>query len=172
MPGFNIGKVTDSNQPNSKANYYYTYTWEVQELFEVTSASKDVPVVRLRDATLPTFSSSVDKYLASSVEYKWAKGVMWDDVKLVWYDSEGFLDVVEGWRKTIWTAEGGLKPGASYKKRSKIRTFLPDGSAGVAWTLFNSWPSQIRSGELTYTNSDVKTVEVTVTYDWAEGAAG
>ena len=38
------------------------------------------------------------------------------------------------------------------------------------WFLYNSWPSQIRSGELTYTNSDIKIVEVTVAYDWASGS--
>ena len=36
------------------------------------------------------------------------------------------------------------------------------------YRLINSWPSVIKYGELTYTTSDIKKVEVTLTYDWAE----
>ncbi len=173
MPGFNIGEKSDATkQITSKAKYYYTYTWEITQLFDTqyTDQAAADPVIMLRDMTLPTFSTSVDKYLGASVEYKWAKSVSWDDVKLTWYDSDGMLDVIEGWRKSIWTEDGGLRPGGSYKKTSTLSFFLPDYTRRVNWFLYNSWPSQIRSGELTYTNSDIKIVEATVAYDWASGS--
>jgi len=38
--------------------------------------------------------------------------------------------------------------------------------------LVGSWPSVIRHGDLTYTSSDVKIVEVTLTYDFAVVRSG
>jgi hypothetical protein len=172
MPGFNIGDKSDATaQITSKVNYYYTYTWEITRLFDTsyTNQGSADPVIMLRDMTLPTFSTSVDKYLGASVDYKWAKSVSWDDVKLTWYDSEGMIDIIEGWRRSIWTDDDGLRPGAQYKKTSILSYFLPDYTSRVNWYLYNSWPTQIRSGELTYTNSDIKIVEATVAYDWASG---
>ncbi len=55
-----------------------------------------------------------------------------------------------------------------YKKRSLLKYFLPTGKKINTWTLINSWPSQIRNGDITYAGSNVKLIEVTVTYDWAE----
>ena len=178
MPGFNIGDNSDAAKNiDSTVKYYYTYTWEITELFDAqyTDQGEENPVIMLRDMTLPTFSTGVDKYLGSSVEYKYAKSVSWDDVKLTWYDSDGMISIIEGWRRSIWsdsgttTTRGGLRPGGEYKKRSILSYFLPNYSGRVNWYLYNSWPSQIRSGELTYTNSDIKIVEATVTYDWASG---
>jgi hypothetical protein len=72
------------------------------------------------------------------------------------------------WRKSVWTPECGIKIAGDYKKNSTLRSYLPTGAKANEWRLINSWPSQIRYGDLTYTGSNVKMVEVTVTYDWAE----
>jgi len=105
--------------------------------------------------------------MGASLEYKFAKSVNWDDVKITWYDTAGMLATVKQWRETIWDQEYGIAAVDTYKQESILRTHLPDYTAINEWVLMNSWPSQIKHGDLTYTSSDIKIVEVTLTYDWA-----
>jgi len=180
MPGFVIPAVgfapVGGNSPPAlgRRDFYYTYTWEIIGLF-IDGAAPPLdgsnPLIYLKDLTLPTFTANTDSLTASSLEYKWAKGVVWEDVKVSWYDTKGLIDVLKRWRQSVWTPDTGLQVGSVYKKRSELAqihlpTFNEDDS--VRWRLFNSWPKVIKHGELTYTNSDVKLVEVTIAYDWAE----
>jgi hypothetical protein len=181
MPGFVVGAPPMGGQISSlggrpsldgRREYYYNYFWEIEYLFGQDDFSKDAALISLKDATLPTFTINKESYVPSSLEYKFAKSVSWDDIKVSWYDSTGLLAVMKEWRELVWTPETGLKMADDYKKLSVIHNFLPTGKKVNTWTLHNSWPSLIRHGELTYTSSEVKIVEVTVTYDWAEEEAG
>lgn len=173
MPGFSVpfkdktvgghGRKADA----SSVEYYYTYTWQVFQLFE-SNYYKNNAFINLKDTTLPTFNANQDTYVASSLEYKWAKSISWDDIKVTWYDTAGLADIMREWRSRVWSQVNGLQVAGEYKKRSQIDVYLPTGANVVTWCLFGSWPRVIRQGELTYTSSDVKIVEVTITYDWAE----
>jgi len=174
MPGFVVPGPNGAIGGNPTAvpgrtEFFYSYTWEVFDLFEEVSF-RDSSIVLLKDATLPTFTAVTDSYVGSSLEYKWAKGVVWEDVKFVWYDSVGLIDHMQRWRSTVWTPEDGLQMANDYKKISLLNVHLPtwDDDKAVNWKLNNSWPKMIKHGELTYTQSNVKLVEVTVAYDWAE----
>jgi len=173
MPGFVVPGIGGgfSRAPSSRREYYYNYTWEVENLFQGQSpdgwSDPNSPLIALRDATLPTFTVNKEVHAGASVEYKYAKSVTWDDIKITWYDSDGLLEVMRKWRGNIWTQSHGLADADHYKRRSELSYYLPTGKKRNSWLLRNSWPSQIRHGELTYTSSDVKLVEVTVTYDWA-----
>lgn len=176
MPGFIIqgmgGQVLSSRVSSGRRQYYYNYFWEIEQLFGTDSFSSTDALVALKDATLPTFTVNKETYVGSSLEYKFAKNVTWEDIKITWYDTEGLLAFVKGWRKVVWTPEKGLQMPNEYKKQSILHHFLPTGKKDNKWLLINSWPSQIRNGDLTYTSSEVKLVEVTVTYDWAEETPG
>jgi hypothetical protein len=177
MPGFQVtspngafgGQAGIGGPSSNRTEYFYTYTWEIFNLFgnnvEVNSA-----LIHLRDLTLPTFTANTDSYTASSLEYKWAKSVVWEDIKVSWYDTKGLLAIVKNWRQTVWTPTEGLKVGGDYKRMSELDVHLPTWNDldRIRWRLYNSWPKVIKHGELTYTNSDVKLVEVTIAYDWAE----
>jgi hypothetical protein len=175
MPGFIVttdrapmgGQIGDGRM-HARREYYYNYMWEIQHLFEQRSFSSEDSLISLKDATLPTFTVNKESYNGASLEYKFAKNVTWDDIKVTWYDSRGLLKHLQKWRQMVWTPELGIRPPNLYKKESILHHFLPTGDALNSWTLINSWPSQIRHGDLTYTSSDIKIVEVTVTYDWAE----
>ena len=172
--GVSTGEVTGI--PLATREFYYKYTWEIQSYFEDDGAAGgrtldgNNPLVYLKDATLPTFTAQVDSIIGTSLEYKWAKSVIWEDIKVTWYDTVGLVDIMKRWRKTIWTKNVGIKPGSFYNKKSQLRNFLPtwDHETAIKWTLHNSWPKIIKHGDLTYTQSDVKLVEVTISYDWAE----
>lgn len=170
MPGFKIptpsGTIGSHGiEVPSNASYYYSYTWQIFQLFNQSTNGK--ATVHLRDTTLPTFTANQDTYLGSSLEYKWAKSVTWDDIKVTWYDTIGLASIMREWRDSVWRENDGLQVASVYKKRSQIDVYTPDGMGIVTWCLIGSWPKIIKQGELTYTESNVKLVEVTVTYDWA-----
>ena len=171
MPGFIInghgGMPVDGNGAPDNTEYYYTYTWEIENFYEFQSYS-NIGISHCKTMTLPTFNVAQETVMGASLEYKFAKSVNWADVKVAWYDTSGFLDTMKKWRKTVWSPKQGFAAVNTYKKESRFRTFLPDGEEAQTFRLINSWPSVIKYGDLTYTNSDVKMVEVTLTYDWAE----
>ena len=170
MPGFVVpikdGAIGGHGiKAQASTQYYYSYTWQIFQL--VGASFNNTALVSLRDASLPTFTANQDSYISSSLEYKWAKSITWDDIKVSWYDSVGLNDIMRDWRSSVWTEQNGLQVADIYKKRSQIDTYTPAGYNTITWCLVGSWPKVIKQGELTYTSSDVKIVEVTITYDWA-----
>lgn len=164
MPGFQVQYL--GTPVPSRVEYYYTYTWRLPIILGL--GGQNPPLVLLKDATTPTFTANKENFIGSSLEYKYAKSITWEDIKLTWYDSVGLIDIIRAWRRSVWTPEGGLRPATEYKKNTELECILPTENKPFGWKLNGSWPSQIRSGDLTYANSDVKLVEVTVSYDWAE----
>jgi hypothetical protein len=166
MPGFMVNGVGQGADGQPKA--YLSYTWYIGTIFdEAVSQTGGDPLIYVRDATLPTFSVTKEQIQGASLEYKFAKSVSWDDVRLVFYDTEGLLDTLKEWRQNVWDPSTGLANPSDYKKNTTLTTVLPTGESANSWQLVNSWPSTIRYGDLTYTQSDAKVVDVTVTYDWA-----
>lgn len=184
MPGFLVGPLGGgraASNASGRVNAYYSYTWELTSIFVALGdqagnsaryfPSSFNPLIYLKEASLPTMSVSKEVYQGASVEYKYGKSVNWEDIRLVWYDTEGLVDIVKEWRRRIWTEEDGLKASSSYKSDTVLTTYLPTGLAAVKWKLIGSWPSIIRYGELTYASSDAKYIDVTVTYDYADEKA-
>lgn len=166
MPGFRVGSV--GSGAFGRPDVYTSYSWAIDNIFgTVVPESGSNPLIYANSISLPTFSVDKETYQGSALQYKFAKGISWDDVRVVWYDTVGMLGVVKKWREAVWDPEKGLRNPSEYKKTSTIASELSDGSKRNSWELINSWPSIIRHGELTYVQSDAKMVEVTVTYDWA-----
>ena len=176
MPGFAVrgidgnfgGQAGSVPGASATGDYYYTYTWEIYQVF----GNYDNLLVNAKDITTPTFSVGIETNQGASLEYKFAKNVSYDDVKVTFYDAVGMLKIFKEWRQTVWTSFDGLKTAEQYKKTSSLGIFPPDWDQAKRqlWSLTGSWPSTIRHCELTYTSSDVKVVEVTITYDYAETA--
>jgi len=173
MPGFAVrgidgqfgGRAAGAGPPATQ-EYYLTYTWVIDQMI----GNFDSLLINAKDITLPTFSVGIEVNQGASLEYKFAKNVSYDDVKVTFYDAIGLITILKEWRKSVWTPDDGLKTASSYKKDSILTVHTPQWSEDnkVIWELTGSWPSVIRHGELTYTSSDVKIVEVTITYDYAE----
>ncbi len=171
MPGFRINSIGgNDNYANASTKYYYTYTWEILNILSSVEADNKY-LVNARDMSLPTFNVSKEMIQGSSLEYKYAKSVTWDDVRITWYDTVGFINIIKQWRDSVWTEQTGLQPASYYKRQSVLSYYTPDrldNEGTIIYKLYNSWPSIIKHGDLTYTSSDAKVVEVTLTYDWAE----
>jgi len=170
MPGFIVNDVGSGVSSNIIANT--TYNWEVQNLFGASLPSSSNSTILLKDCTLPTFNVSKQTVRGASIDYKFAEKIEWQDCSVNFYDahvvgSDSISELMKQWRETIWDDEHGIKFGSTYKKDSKLRVFVPFDKKTV-WHLYGSWPSSIKEGELTYTSSDIKTVSVSITYDWAK----
>ena len=167
MPGFIVNGV--GSGANSAPLMMYNYTWDITWLF---GGVVDSILVYVKDCTLPSWSIETEVVQGASLKYKNAKSIIFDDINLVFYDTWGLYTHIQDWRNRVWTPEGGLSDPNDYKTRSMIRSMSHDFSKQVLWTLYNSWPSNIKTGSLTYTDSQIKVVDVTVSYDWAIEAGG
>jgi hypothetical protein len=56
---------------------------------------------------------------------------------------------------------------STYKKQTKILVYTPSNSSRQTYTLNQSWPKAIKFGDLSYTSSDIKIIEATISYDYA-----
>jgi hypothetical protein len=186
MPGFtvqNIGghQVGTSSATPSNADYFYNYSWYIESLFvgfrgnnviaEQVNERGDA-LLHVRDVTLPTFTANKDTIKGTALDYKFANGIAFDDVKVTWYDTNGLINIIRSWRESVWTPERGISTPGEYKKDSYINQYIlseynNNNVPKIRHKLHGSWPSIIRHGDLTYTSSDIKVVEVTITYDWA-----
>lgn len=179
MPGFAISAGSSYLASPPKAAYY-SYAWRINSLFE-TPIVRDSPLIYAQSITLPTWTVNTDTIQGSSLNYKYADNITWEDVRITFYDaiSIGYSisDHLRQWRNRVWSSVRGIgsadtpnrgDPTFGYKRTSEIYNVSNDGTRYVKWTLYNSWPQSIKYGDLTYTNSEVKLVEVVVTYDHAE----
>lgn len=170
MAGFNVnGSIHEplgKNEAQSQAQFIYNYTWDINSLFEKNAAGS--ALVYAKDISLPTVTFEKEQYTGSSLQYKFASAAVYDDVRITFYDTTGLLGLLRGWRKQVYSSSAGLRPADEYKKKSIINCYYPDGMMAQKHELHGSWPSVIKYGDLTYTSSDIKFVDVTVTYDWAE----
>jgi hypothetical protein len=151
----------------TNADYYYNYFWEVSQIFnELGTLGQSV--ISLRDCSLPTVTIEKESYKGSFIEYKYAKGVTFDDVTMAFYDSWGLLGRINSWCGSVFNESTGLAAASEYKKNSSITVSLPEvgsNSAQIYW-LYGCWPSAVSYGDLTYTSSDVKIIDLTLTYDY------
>ena len=77
-------------------------------------------------------------------------------------------DLIKKWRDNVWVADTGLKSPNDYKKDSKLNVHNFDITSTIVWVLHGSWPQTIKEGDLTYTATEIKIIDVTIAYDWAD----
>lgn len=165
MPGFVINGIGSSTPETFSP--FYSYTWVIQQLF----GTSDLKIMA-KDATLPKFQVKSEDVMGLSLMYHFASEVTWDPVRVTFYDTMGLTELLKTWRSKVWSIDKGLGYANDYKQPSVIKQLTGDLGNGVPWKLQNSWPSLINYGDLTYTTSDAKITDVTITYDWAEEGDG
>jgi len=161
MPGFEIGN--GGGGPANNLPTFRQHRWKITQLGPITS-SLDVA----RDLQLPNFNVEREKVWGASVAYKYAKGVDWEDVTVAFYDLFDIYGRLETWKKTVWDPAKGLHPAGDYKAVSVFKLLDARGTPQQTHTLINSWPVKITHGPLSYTSSEIKYTQVTLSYDWAE----
>ncbi len=176
MPGFFIDNAANDNSRHqvfgdvygkSSSKFIYNYFWEAPKILGKT-AQRGESLVYLKDITLPSVSFDKETYTGASMTYKFASNVVYDDLSFVFYDTKGLLDILLEWRKSIWDQTTGVRTAAEYKKDTEIQVFTPQMALVEKYVFTGSWPSSIKYGSLTYTSSDIKFVDVTLTFDYLD----
>jgi hypothetical protein len=176
MPGFIIGESTEAGKGFSflrlsspKREYYTNFFWDVTSIldFELTNQKGYEHLLALKECKLPNVSIEEEKIMGSFSDYKFAKKVSYDDVSITWYDSVGMLVAVNYWMSLMFNETSGIGFAEDYKRSTKIRSYASDGSMGQTYELVQSWPKSVKFSDLSYTSSDIKTVELTLSYDYS-----
>lgn len=165
MPGFTVNG--HGSGAAAAVRPYYKYTWELDYLFSSRYLGTTSPLIYAINATLPTWVFDKDEAPGASIKYKQAKNISWNPIKISWYEVVGLASILKKWRELVWTPEEGLKDPSIYKQPSSLRSLTFNWQKPVVWQLHNSWPQEVNSGDLSYSDSDMKVVTVTVEYDWA-----
>lgn len=165
MPGFNIGGGGDG--PDSKLELLFNHRWIIEQLGPI---SRDQLIIA-RDLMLPDLKIERQEINGGTIIYKFAKSVKWDDVQVTFYDDGNILNEIRDWLELVYTNDEGIKshaPSGGYKQECKFKLLGGEGKAINTIVLKNAWPVSVSQGKLTYTNSDIKLITLTLAYDWAE----
>jgi len=167
MPGFKIAESQDRRQKPIPDNVVYTYTWIVPHLVGVGIA-RAATAVYLKDVTLPSYSLSVESIKTGHTTYPVAKGIVWKDIKLSFYDTHKIGKWLWSISQRAWSPQKGLRAPGEYMADSKIEVHYADDTIAYTWTMKNSWIKSIAFSKLTYETSGINNVNVTLAYSWAE----
>lgn len=181
MPGFRTPTASGSlyggsqNDPSSNVKAFYTYAWEVPHLFgtNIQTGPNGTPAIFTKDVSLPDFNATKEEVPGASLMYKYASIINWEDVRLSFYDVAISDDLtlneqLRMWRRRVWNPDSGVGEAREYKQNTLITYMTGDLEVKRQWKLIGSWPQRIKSGDLTYTDSNIKIVDVTIVYDWAD----
>lgn len=166
MPGFVInggGGEPGGGLPNT-VDVLMSHRWFIRVLGPVSRDS----LLLARDLNLPTLKIASQDVNGGLITYKFAKGVRWDDVTIVFYDDGSVYDELQRWLDLVYTNETGIGIHTNYKKQSTLDLLDGEGKIVNTVELMNSWPQVVEQGKLTYTNSEFKVVTLVLSYDWAE----
>ena len=163
MPGFNVQGISPSLKD---AMPFRSYRWRLVTLGEQTFKEE---LKYVKSITLPQYTmTKLEEVSPSGLTYKYASGISWNDVSVTFYDTIGIYNKIKEWSDTIWNENTGLQPASEYKKDSLFELTDNNGDTKQTFKLKNSWPASVNHSALSYDSNDMKTIEVTLSYDWSE----
>lgn len=162
MGGFNI---SGGDGPSNTIETLRAHRWVITKLGPISQTTLQVA----RDVNLPQMRIERQEVLGGLIWYRFAKSVKFEDVEVVFYDTSGVLKDVEAWKALVWTPESGIQQHTTYKKDCIFS--LASGGIKETITLKYAWPAAISHSRLSYTNSEIKQVNLILAYDWAESTS-
>lgn len=166
MPGFKIGGTGEG--PSNSLETLRENRWLITEFGPITDRER---LLIAKEVGLPDYSADILEVLGGLIWYKYAKGIKWKDINVVFYDDGKVLQAVQSWKDLVYTNDGGIQahnPGSGYKKDCTFELLDGMGEPLLKVKLKQAWPSQILTGKLSYTSSEIKIVTVILSYDFAE----
>lgn len=184
MPGFAIGSLGGNRGASNTNSFYTSYTWDVVDLnnYLPSLARVTADTVLLRTCTLPSATFDKVKAEGGSVAYKFAGKPSFEDIRISWYDTQDMSFVYREWYDLIFNTNSGVAAPNAYKGDAIIRKYLGDrpdfneqsiyavgkDSGNTEYKLFGTWPTSFKESELTYLEASIKSIEITITYDYFE----
>lgn len=164
MPGFKIADY--GGEALSTIETLRPHRWRIIQLGPITAQDF---LLTAKELTLPQWKVEQLTVLGAVLNYKYAKNIKWDDISLTFYDTQKLASEIEKWKSLVNTDDKGILVHGSggYKKECEFDELDGQGTSVRNIKLFGAWPSSINYGKLSYQNSELKSVELSITYDYA-----
>jgi len=141
------------------------------EIAGLDGDAKDLIVLSLHSAALPTETSNIVEIPYGNETRKAAGKVTFEDIPLVvkdWVD-RGTRKAIMDWRRSVYDPDtGNVGVPSAYKKKAEIIIMAPDGTLERKCEITGVWPSSVNGGTLDNTADEQVLIEVTLTYDKAK----
>jgi len=168
MPGFVINGTGNQYPIPNKLETVRAHRYIIEVLGPITMREH---LVVAKDFQIPKWT--VNKHeVVTTLTYKYAKGVNWGDATIVFYDttSPPVLDSLNKWKDQVYTdTDGiGIHGSGGYKQDSILNEL--DGTGEIIRTikLKNSWPIDVDYGKLSYADSNINLINLTLAVDYVE----
>lgn len=166
MPGFFIpGGDSGSESPLGKASAtqeaHRVHRWRIDQLGPLPADK--LSCIYAKSLRLPEITFDEEALqTGSSIIYKFAKYVRCDDIVVTIYDVIGAYQAeIAKWRDQVWDAANGTKMANDYMDTCVFVVGDPY-TNGYKIIAYNCWPKRISHGDLSYENSAIKTIELTL----------
>ena len=173
MPGFNISGL-EKNSPSATAEPFFTYRWSI--FFNEIQGLKNV-VMYAMSCQRPSVEFDRTQMHNKQNHLNLPGKHKWNPIVVKFYEIVDISTPTEIFSYWTGSGAGGLLDLNTNTLRKKFSTkasiYLEDGQGSHVHTysLYNVWPCKIDPSELDYTNSNVSTVSVTLSYDNADELA-
>lgn len=134
----------------------------------VISGVADNVMLLLKNFPLPSSSNEVIGVKHGNSTIKVPGAVTYDSGDMEVYDSVDQDTELElyNWRQQVYNDQtGAMDPNC--KKTATVTEYTADGSVGRQWKMFGVWPSSYKPGAMQADGNDLKTISMTLEYDWA-----
>jgi len=169
LPGFSINSAGNRIEPSNNTEIFRSHRWRIIALGgESGGAGLADKLIYVKSLQLPSFTFEEETVIGGAIKYKFAKTVNWEDVVVTFYDTVGVYDNLINWQNDVYTPSAGIKPADSYKRQSSFALTDGSGAESHQFVLKNSWPKSVSHSALSYDNSEIKLLNLTLSYDWAE----
>lgn len=160
MPGFYPSEARLRGIPDA----HRAHRWKITKLVGI---NLDNINLYAKELTPPKISIEEELVPGASVDYKFAKTGVFNDVVIVFYDVYGTYDKLYELYSKTWTVDG-VSTANNYMDQSLID--MTDGGGRIisGWKLHNSWLKELDNSQLSYGDSELKTVTAVIAYTWAD----
>lgn len=172
MPGFNISGSREKGESGVTVEIFRNHRWRIVSLgadgVDGGVINRD-NLIYAKSLQLPEFNVEEEMVTGAAIKYKFAKIVNWGDVVVTFYDVEGVYSGLMTWQGKVYTSQKGIGIADDYKKECRFQ--MTDGAgkeAGPLYVLKGSWPKVINHSTLSYEDTELKLINLTLSYDWAE----
>lgn len=162
MPGFKILDGQDGIQLPNKVVYSYTWQSELLAGLEIKNGE-----IYLREVDQPQFSYETETIKTSNASYEFPSGIKWKDIKVSFYNTDEVMTKLIDQSKRTWDVIDGLQVANDFMGRSVINVYYGDDELAYQWILENSWIKSVDPSKLTYEDSGMNDISVTLAYTWA-----
>lgn len=170
MPGFNV--CGQGSGPSATIEIRRRHRWVMNVLQRGDRQFSEAELLVLLSASRPAFEYAKPEMHHNQEVAYFAGKSKWEPISLKWYDAEQNPDVSGGlyaWLESVSNiVTANVNPPSFYKRNASMSMLNGGGDPTETWFICNAWPSNVNWGEVDYSQTELATIEATMTYDRAQ----